>query len=66
MLLETDIEAVVEHCERSGRKVINPENGHFAGHLQIGNVTYWAEYFPVDNGFELVKAYSHRMSIEEA
>jgi hypothetical protein len=28
-------------------------------------MTYWAEYLPADNGFDLVNAYSHRMSIEE-
>lgn len=66
MILETEIEAVIKHCESSGRKVLNPENGHFAGHLQIGNITYWVEYFPVDKGFDLINAYSHRMSIEEA
>jgi Fe-S oxidoreductase len=66
MILETDIEAVIEHCESSGRKVLDPESGHFIGHLQIGNITYWAVYSPVDTGFDLFNAYSHRMSIEEA
>jgi len=66
MILETDIEAVIEYCESSGRKVLDPKSGHFGGHLKIGNVTYWAEYLPVDEGFVLVNAYSHRMSIEEA
>jgi Fe-S oxidoreductase len=66
MILESEIEAVIEYCESSGRKVLDPESGHFSGHLQIGKVTYWAEYLPVDEGFDLVNAYSHRMSIEEA
>jgi hypothetical protein len=66
LILETDIEAVIEHCERSGRKILDPESGHFSGHLQIGNLTYWAEYLPGDKGFDLVNAYCHRMSIDEA
>ncbi len=66
MILETDIEAVIEYCESSGNKVLDPESGHFAGHLQIGNMTFWAEYLPVDEGIELINAYGHRMSIEEA
>jgi Fe-S oxidoreductase len=66
MILETDIEAVVEHCETSGRKVLDPESGYFTGHLQVGTMTYWAEYFPIAGGCELVKAYGHRMRIEEA
>jgi Fe-S oxidoreductase len=66
MLLEPEIARVVEHCERSGRKIQHPESGNFSGHLQIGNLTYWAEYHPTADGFVLVKAYSHRMSIDEA
>lgn len=67
MILETEIETVIEHCERNGRKVLDPETGHFSGHLQIGNMTYWAEYKPASDGvFELFTAYSHRMSIDEA
>lgn len=65
MILEMDIATVIEHCESSGRKVLDPESGHFIGHLQIGHLTFWAEYLPVGNGFELFNAYGHRMSIEE-
>jgi hypothetical protein len=64
-ILEKDVEAVIEHCESRGRKVLHPESGHFMGHLQIGNMTYWAEYAPAEDGFELFNAYSHRMSIDE-
>ncbi|ATW27896.1 pyridine nucleotide-disulfide oxidoreductase/dicluster-binding protein [Candidatus Formimonas warabiya] len=66
LILETDIAAVIAYAESSGRKVLDPESGHFTGHLQIGQITYWAEYLPAGNGFELINAYSHRMSIEEA
>ncbi len=65
MILETDIEAVVEYCESSGRKVLDPESGHFSGHLQIGQMTFWAEYRAMGEGFELINAYGHRMGIEE-
>ncbi len=64
-ILETDIVNVVEYCESSGRKVSDCASGHFFGHLKIGNITYWVEYYSCDIGFELVNAYSHRMSIEE-
>ena len=66
LILETEIETVIEHCESSGRKVLDPETGHFSGHLQIGQVTYWAEYISVGKNFELINAYNHRMSIDEA
>jgi hypothetical protein len=64
-LLEMDIAAVIEHCERSGRKILDPVTGNFCGHLLIGNMTHWVEYRPVaEGGFELVNAYAHRMRIE--
>jgi len=66
MILETDIEAVVEYCESSGKKIFNPDTGSFFGHLLIGRMTYWVEYRQVDGGFKLLNAYSHRMKIEEA
>ncbi len=66
MILETDIETVIEHCERNGRKVLDPETGHFSGHLKVGNITYWAEYAPAGEAYELFNAYSHRMSLVEA
>jgi Fe-S oxidoreductase len=72
-ILETDIEKVIEGCESSGSKLLDPETGAFSGHLKIGNMTYWAEYRPAppsdalpDGGYELLNAYSHRMSIEES
>lgn len=65
MILETDIQAVVEHCENSGEKILNQDTGNFIGHLQIGYMTYWVEYRKTDDDFELINAYSHRMGIGE-
>ncbi len=68
LLLETDIAAVIEASERSGRKVFDPTRNSFSGHLLIGHMTYWAEYRAVPGpgaSFELLNAYGHRMSIEE-
>lgn len=66
MILENEIEAVIKHCESSGRKIFHPGSGHYSGHLQIGPVTYWVEYALTSDGIDLIHAYSHRMSIEEA
>jgi hypothetical protein len=67
LLLETDIAAIVEHCEKTGRKVLNSATGTFTGHQKVGNMTCWAEYrVAADGRIELVNAYCHRMSIEEA
>ncbi|MDR3671407.1 MAG: FAD-dependent oxidoreductase [Holophaga sp.] len=65
LLLETEVMAVIEHCEATGAKLFDPVAGTCSGHLRIGNLTFWVEYRPAPGGFQLVNAYSHRMSIEE-
>jgi hypothetical protein len=66
MILESDILSVIESCEQTGNKLLDPVKGTFTGHLQIGNMTFWAEYRVMDDGrFELINCYSHRMKIEE-
>ena len=63
---EQDILSVIENCENSMSKLLDPETGTFSGHGTVGNMTYWVEYRPLQNGlFELVNAYCHRMKIEE-
>ncbi len=65
LILESDIRKVIEHCEATGRKILDPDTEWFTGHLQVGNMTYWVVYVPCDGGYELKNAYAHRMSIEE-
>jgi len=67
MILETDMLAVIEHCESTGSKIFDPAKGSFFGHLQIGNMTYWVEYrIDAASGYELINGYCHRMKIEES
>lgn len=65
-ILEEDVIAVIDFCERTGRKVSLPETGAFSGYLEIGYLTYWVEYKATDlkDTFELVNAYTHRIKIE--
>jgi hypothetical protein len=70
MILASDMEAVVAHCETTGRKILDPETGLFTGHLKIGHMTFWARYRETNGSepptrLELVKGYGHRMEIVE-
>jgi len=66
MILETDIFTVIEYCEQSGQKLLDSEAGTYAGHRQIGNMTFWVEYRIMQDGsYELLKGYCHRMKIED-
>ncbi|HWQ79301.1 MAG TPA: NAD(P)-binding protein [Anaerovoracaceae bacterium] len=63
LILEQDVTSAVEYCEETCNKVIGAESGHFFGYKQIGRFTCWVEYRPVQEGFELINAYCHRMNI---
>jgi Fe-S oxidoreductase len=63
-LLEEDILATIESCETNGRIIKDPLTLHRFGYSVIGNLTHWVEYLPSNDGYELINAYSHRMTIE--
>jgi len=57
---------LVTRDEKTGEKIVDPENNTFTGYRQIGNMTYWVKYVITDdNQYELVNAYAHRMKIEK-
>jgi glutamate synthase (NADPH/NADH) small chain len=65
LILVEDIQRVIEHAERTGRKLLNPANGHLLAHLNPTAVTYWVEYTQAGEAFVVHNAYSHRMEITE-
>jgi hypothetical protein len=67
LILVEDIQQVIEFAERTGRKLLDPESGHFLAHYRPTSVTYWVEYSPAepDNTFTIHNAYSHRMEVAE-
>jgi len=66
MILESDLMAVIENNEKTGRKIFDPEKNTFTGSHQIGNMTYWVEYRVIrDNVIEVINGYCHRMRVEE-
>ena len=64
-ILIEDIQQVIEFAERTGRKFINPDNGHCLANFRPVKVTYWVEYQAQEQGFEVLNVYSHRMKIVE-
>jgi len=63
-LLEEDALAVIEQCEASGRRVLDPATGHCLGYGEIGYMTQWVEYALSPEGYVLFNTYAHRMKIE--
>jgi glutamate synthase (NADPH/NADH) small chain len=64
LILVEDIQKVIEHAETSGERFINQENGHVLAYLKPGAVTYWVEYTPTGEAYQIHDAYSHRMEFE--
>jgi len=64
MILIEDLEAVIAHCEETDVKILHAD-GSFSGHLVIGQMTFWVQYRPQDDGYLLENAYCHRMQIGE-
>ena len=47
-ILEEEIADVIAFCEEKGRKIALVEKGTFSGYRQIGHMTYWVEYKPLE------------------
>ena len=60
-ILEDDLQKVIHQAEQTGRRLVDPENGHFLASFKPVRVTYWVEYQPDKQGFVIYNAYSHRM-----
>ena len=64
LILVEDMQKVIEHAERTGKRMFNSSTHHYLAYYKPGSVTYWVEYTPQEDGSFLVhKAYSHRMEI---
>jgi len=62
-ILESDIKNVIAYCEKTGKRLYHGPTGRYRGYVQSGNVTFWVEYAPTEEGFTVHNAYSHRMNI---
>ena len=59
-----DVEKVIDHAEATGEKFVNPSNGRFLASHRPDRVTYWVEYSKVVEGYQVHRAYSHRMEMK--
>ena len=63
LILDEDVEAVIRRCAGEQR-FIKTEDGRCIGHLKQGTLTYWAVWRCVEDAYQVLNVYSHRMSIE--
>jgi hypothetical protein len=62
-ILREDVQKVIEHAEKTGAKLLNPETGRSLASFRPVQVTYWVEYNPEGDGFRVHNAYYHRIEI---
>ncbi|MGD0232281.1 MAG: pyridine nucleotide-disulfide oxidoreductase/dicluster-binding protein, partial [Syntrophorhabdales bacterium] len=62
-ILIEDAQKVIDHAEKSGVKLFNPDLGHWLASFKPAHVTYWVEYSPEEAGFSVHNAYCHRMEV---
>ena len=64
-ILEDDLKRVIDHAEKTGEKLYQTDSDIFLSKLRLNEVYFYAEYSPVEDGFRIHSAYSHRFLIEE-
>ncbi|MDR3763898.1 MAG: heterodisulfide reductase-related iron-sulfur binding cluster [Acidobacteriota bacterium] len=63
MILREDVCTTIEHAELTGEKMMIPGNGHLLACYRPACVTYWVEYAPANDTFDVFNVYSHRMQV---
>jgi hypothetical protein len=64
-ILREDVQRVIDHAEKTGTKLFNPETGRSLAFFRPAHITYWVEYTPEGDGFRVHNAYYHRMEVVE-
>jgi hypothetical protein len=64
-ILEEDLRRVIDHAEKTGEKLYQPGNDILLSKLRVNEVYFYVEYSPVEGGFRIHDAYSHRFLIVE-
>jgi hypothetical protein len=59
-ILEDDVKRVIDHAEKTGEKLYQTGNNIFLSRLRMKEVYFYAEYSPIEAGYRIYGAYSHR------
>ncbi len=59
-ILDDDVKRVIDHAEKTGEKLYQPDNKILLSKLRVNQVYFYVEYSPVEGGFEVYSAYAHR------
>ena len=63
MILKTDVIRVLQALRETGEAIADEESGLLVTRARLGNVTFWVKYREIPGGYQVCRAYSHRMNI---
>ena len=63
MILKTDVIRVMQSLRETGEAILDEETGLLVTRARLGNVTFWVKYREIQGGYQICRAYSHRMNI---
>jgi hypothetical protein len=59
-ILDEDMKRVIDHAEKTGEKLYQPEKDVLLAKLRVQSAYFYAEYSPIPGGFRIHAAYTHR------
>jgi len=62
-ILDDDIKRVIHHAQTTAQRLYHPETGHYKASFKPYKTTFWIEYTPRREGYEIHNAYAHRMEV---
>ena len=63
-ILPSDLTQVIEYAEKTGDKLYQQDSDRFLAKLKMNTVYFYAEYSPVEGGYQIHNTYSHRFTLE--
>lgn len=63
-ILESDLIQVIQYAEKTGEKLYQKDSDRFLAKLKLNTVYFYAEYSPIEGGYLVHNAYSHRFTLE--
>jgi hypothetical protein len=62
-ILDDDIKRVIHHAQSTAQRLFHPETGHYKASFKPYKTTFWIEYTPLSDGYQIHNAYAHRMEV---
>jgi hypothetical protein len=59
-ITDDDLKRVIDHAEKTGYKLYQPDTDRLLSKLWVNKVYFYAEYSPIEGGYRIHTAYSHR------